>query len=423
MLNLVGLLRYIVVVFLFLSCSITAVFAQDTLRPVKGVVDARHWNFYSSTISLDGEWKFYDNQLLSPDEIDQHVGIDFPLTTIWNKHRADGSGLGVGTYKVEILLPSTMDAIAVALPQVYNACKLWANGKEVLSVGSIDKEKPKPQWILRSVTIPVKGEERLQLVLQISNYHHHKGGITNPIYIGYPKRILNYVDEVIWSSIIASAIIGSIGLMLVVMYVLNGRRIYIYFGLVCVTWGIRLCCSTSYPITYFFPDFNWNSVARIEYCTLYLVQIFAILFFGRLFIMYVNKYISNALIIVNVIFLAITLVTKPILFTRFLNLYLVVATLVILYLVYLLVRSIISKQVGAWLLVVTMLQAMSSFIYDMFSYQGNVEFNYLFLNISYVVTFVLISLSLYLFMRSRSRNRMNDNILRYSDFFPDSTYK
>jgi hypothetical protein len=407
----------------FIGCSTASLHAQDTLRPVKGVVDARNWNFLTTKISLDGEWKFYDNQLLAPDVIDHHVGADYHLTTIWNNYRADGSGKGVGTYKVDVLLPEAMEAISIAMPQVYNACKLFANGKEVLSIGDIDGDKPTPQWILKTVTVPVKGEERLQLVLQIANQHHHKGGITNPIYIGNPSKIAGYVDKVIWSSILASSIIGSLGLMLVVMYVLNGRRIYIYFGLVCMIWGIRLCFSTSYPITHFFPHFNWNSIVRIEYSTLYLVEIFAILFFGRLFKMYVKKPITYVLITVNILFFVITLVTKPIFFTQFLPIYLAVAACVLLYLVYLLVRAIFTKQAGVWLMVVTMVQAMSSFIYDMFSHQGSVGFNYLFLNISYVVTFVLISLTLYLFLRSRSRNRMNDNILRYSDFFPDSTYK
>ena len=61
----------IIISFFFLSCSERE---KNTIPvAVKGAIDISNWDFEKNgNLSLNGEWEFYWNKLLTPDEINRH---------------------------------------------------------------------------------------------------------------------------------------------------------------------------------------------------------------------------------------------------------------------------------------------------------------------------------------------------------------
>ena len=135
--------------------------------------------------SLNGQWYYFENQLLTPREVTPGLKgfAEFPKT--WNDIRSSGTGSGYATYMLYVLPPGDVKTLAIELPQIYSSYTLWINNKLVASNGTVGTsgEETVPQWMPQTVSFENPGDT-LQLVLQIANFHHYKGGLKDPIYLG-----------------------------------------------------------------------------------------------------------------------------------------------------------------------------------------------------------------------------------------------
>ena len=109
-------------------------------------------------INLNGEWRFYWNQLLKPDDIPhQQSFINQPAK--WNSAAAGARlypGSGFATYQLDITLPEMSYDLGLKLPRLYRAASVWINGTKVASVGvpgmTVDTEVPREE--LRIIPLP-----------------------------------------------------------------------------------------------------------------------------------------------------------------------------------------------------------------------------------------------------------------------------
>src|SRR5688572_25783326 len=165
--------------------------------------------------------------------------------------------------------------------------------------------------------------DSLSIVLQISNFYHSKGGAKEPIYLGKADMVQRHHSVSVNSSLAESIILTILGLSFFVIYYVREekKKITFYFSLFCINWAIRAIFSNTYAFTSFFPDFNWGVMIRIEYMTLFLMMIWAILFLARLFPNESSKTIKYILVGVNCVFIAVTVISSPAFFTQWLNIY------------------------------------------------------------------------------------------------------
>ncbi len=99
----------------------------------------------------------------------------------------------------------------------------------------------------------------------------------------------------------------------------------IYFSLLCITWAVRSIFSNDYLVTQVYPGLDWNVLVRVEYLTLYLTMMWAILFLCGLFKNEGNRVMKYLLVAFNCGFAIYTLLVDPIEFTKLLPLYLISA--------------------------------------------------------------------------------------------------
>lgn len=388
-------LRLQILALLLLS---TTAFSQLKLRD--GVLNAAAFDFASGPLSLQMGWRWVDGQLVNPENINlkEFQSVEFPK--VWNETRANNSGQGVATYSLLIALPSDLKSYAIELPQIYSSYKLWANGDLIAVNGTPDAmpEKTRPQWKPQTVTFNAK--DSLRLLLQIANFHHNIGGCREPIYLGDGAAMLAKERTTMVSKVVQCVTLLFLGIIFFAIYFLKGRKkVIVYFSLLCATWTVRSAFSNEYLIISIFPNFNWHAMVRIEYITLYLTMIWAILFLNRLFPKEGNKIIKYILVTLNCIFIGITLFTQPVFFTQYLTLYLATAGLLLAYGIFIIARALINNRLGAGFLTVCALLGLIIFGYDIFTYEGLFSYNSVLFNIGYVFIFVLIGLALLLHLR------------------------
>ncbi len=402
---------------LLASLIIINCFAQNASQP--GVIDATTFDFGNNRLNLSGTWIWFDNKLLSPSEVKYSDGLPTEVPGTWNDRRTNESGEGFATYALTVIISPVSEALALEMPHMYSSYVLFANGKEITRNGTPGKTKETtiPQW--RPHVIPITTEsDTIRLVLQIANFNHHKGGLKEPILMSSAsvlsqKEFLSMAGKAIAVGLLLVLAIG-----FVMVYLRYGRKkIVIYFSLLCVTWVIRSLFSNDYMITKFYPDFDWNTMVRVEYVTLYLTMIWAILFLSRLFHNEGNQVVKYILVVFNVGFVVYTLLSPPSDFTMLLPLYLITAGALLVYGAGIVLMALINERRGATFLTVTVMLGLAIYSYDIFTYEGWFSYNSVLFSAGYLVIFILMGFSLLLHLDIVKGGSTTTTMLTYKDLY------
>jgi hypothetical protein len=402
--------------------TIGEIFSQGNDASVTNeVIDARHWQIGNSALSLKGKCQFFESQLLSPAECKTASGrvIEFP--GFFNFNKKDEEGIGYATYLVTVVIPSGERDFAVAMPQIYSSYKLWVNNKVVTENGVVGKsmKECKPQWKPQTVDFQVTSDT-LSLVLQVANFHHAKGGIKESIYLGKPalmkfKRSVSVISKLTESS--ALFCLGFFFLMIFFFHQKN--KATLYFSLFALTWSVRSVFSNLYLFISIYPDFDWTTMIRIEYITLYLAMIWAILFLTSLFHFETNIIIKYGLVFCNVLFTAFSIYSLPRIFTQGLSLYLIASGILLLYGSYIVIRAWANERTGSGLLTLSIILALNIFGYDIFVYEGFSSYDPVIFSAGYVAIFLMMGFAL-AFHINLIKNKQNPaTTLTYQDMYKD----
>jgi len=401
--------------------TLTEAFSQATPKP--GVIDASSFNFHRNRLNLAGTWLWYDDRLLQPDQYnnDDLLPVEFP--GIWNDRRADGSGQGYATYFVSIVLPEGVSDLALDLPHMYSSYVLFANGVEVARNGKpgLSRQDARPQWRPQFVLLDTPGDT-LRLALQIANFYHQKGGIKEPIMLGSGASFAQKDLITKTGKLTGIGLLIILSIVFTVIWLRNDKkRVVIYFTLLSVTWAVRSLFSNDYMFIQFFPDFNWTAMVRIEYITLFLTMIWAILFLYRLFTNEGSQVVKYLLVTFNSGFIVYTLLSQPADFTRLLPLYLATAGVLLVYGAGVVLVALINERKGATWLTMTVMLGLGIFSYDLFAYEGWFSYNSLLFSAAYLVIFLMMGGALLLHLEIIKSAKTTTTRLTYKDLYGDQS--
>jgi hypothetical protein len=387
----------------------------------RGLLDLRQYDFRDGAVKLEGEWEFYMSQLLQLDEITSVAPVkdylEFPDT--WNERsESHKPGHGYATYHLRIFITSP-EALAIELPHMYSNYKLWINNDLVASNGEVgDSEHTSvPQWVPQ--TIPYHAQsDTLDFVLQVSNFHHAKGGIRENIFLGTESSLMSKRTISVTSNVALMVTITVLAIAFVLIYfIIKQDRAALYFAALCLTWGVRAGFSNLYIVNSVFPGFPWEVAVKIEYITLYLTMIWAVTFISSVFSQDVSQMFKYLFVGCNVIFTGITLFLSPSLFTQFLPVYLSFSVILLLYIIYVLLHAVIYDRTGVWFIVSCFMMGVIVFAYDIISYQAFAQFNSILINTGYVLMFLLLALGLTFKLELIKRNAGRQDMLTFEDLY------
>jgi hypothetical protein len=405
---------------LVLLASFTAV-AQRLSKASAGWLDTRSWDFQSQKLPLNGDWIFFDQQLLTLDQCKNRSGRAVTLPRIWNERNINGRGLGYGTYYLRVIIPSSLEDPVLFIPQLYNSYLLTVNSLPVASNGKVGttKEESAPQWLPQLAPLQ-KNSDTLHLVLQISNFHHHIGGIREPLYLGSRAIMHTHYYTAVSASIVQGVLLLTEAIVLMIFFMsFKQKRTILYFALFCLTFGIRVFFSNFYTFTTFYPDINWNAAVRIEYLSIHFAIIWSVLFLSKLFPEVSSKLIKYLICIICVFFIVFTLFTPPLLFTKWLSLYLITAGAALLYGTIVIVRALQHEKEGVWFMVMSVFLIILLMGYDIIAYEGIFNFNQVVLSIGYIIVFTLMTLGLLRHLGIIKSKKSSSTTLTYSDLYQD----
>ncbi|HVU55115.1 MAG TPA: ATP-binding protein [Puia sp.] len=319
----------------------------------KGVLDLRNTDLFDHPVKLHGEWKFYWMHLLTPDNLPS-VPPDFaPYPRLWKDLRLHGQKYptqGYATYSLTILLPRRCPRIGLEVPDTYCSYKLFVNGAVQAQNGLPDttRETSVPFWATRTVVLPTGESDTLQVVMQIANFWHAKGGPYKEILLGNKDDlILKKYQDAAYDFMLAGCLFMG-GLFFLGLFIFGRHdKTTLYFSLFCLAYCYRMVGTDTYALHLLFSNLSWFVTIRIEYLSLSLSVALFSLYTRHLYPDDTHPTIMRGMIWFCYLYTAVIILTPPTVFTQFMTTFLVVMFFCIAYAMFVYIKAARHKRSGS----------------------------------------------------------------------------
>ncbi len=416
---------------ILLSYVVQKAVALDSIAVVRhGIADLRLQKGWGKPLALNGTWAFAWKKLLNPDEVKEFTTYtEFPK--LWNNNVVDGITLtaqGYATYGLTILLPPKYSPLALFLPDVYSSYKLFVNGKMLAANGKPDNipQNYKPHWGPKTIVIPT-GIDTLQLIFQVANFSHSKGGPNLNIIIAESEYLLLEKDRNIASDFLLAGCLFMGGLFFFGLYRFGSRdKATLYFSLFCMLYSYRMIGSSFYSLHAILPNLNWELTIRLEYFTLFGSIFLFIQYVRNLYPEDFYKPILKVLSFICLSLVALTLGTPATIFTQTINPFLLLMFFCIGYFMYVFIKAYVKRRIAAQYALISIAVLMFIQLIINLEYFGIIIPSRLILFIGYVSFFFLQSLILsfrFAYTLQMARKQAEQGLLAKSEFLSTMSHE
>lgn len=373
----VTFLFHIVIILAVILTGCSNVMSSSPLAH-QGTIDLHGLNFEKhDPVKLKGEWAFYWKQLLTPDALNMSDSskveyIKLPSSWIGDDiDKEELSGTGYATFRLNISIDESMvkKELALKIPKINYSYKLWIDGQFTQEVGKVGRDRKSSVPQIKNELIPfVPQDGDVELVIQVSNFHHMRGGIPEHIYLGSAEQLINKTNLDIASELFITGSIISMGIYnLLLVSQRRQDRAPLYFGVFCIVWGIRNLFVGEVILTKIFPAFPWEIELKYEYIALFIGTYIFAKYVQSMYREEMPKYISRVSGAISFLFSFVTIVTPARVYTHTLLAYEIYTVFCLIFLLVIICRAALHKRDGALLLsivsIISFLTVINDFLY------------------------------------------------------------
>ncbi|PWJ36079.1 PP2C family protein-serine/threonine phosphatase [Sediminitomix flava] len=279
-------IRFFVLLTLILCAQLTtnANETSDLTQPIKGFLDISTLDQNdTSYFSINGEWELYKDQLLTPS--DSNTIFKSPrfhqIANKWVNQAIDDihlSEYGAHTFRLRVKHHfHKKQELAIRMPKIAASYRLFVDGTMIVKVGELSAQKDsyKPAYQITTPTFFPKSDE-IEIVLQIANFDHKKGGAMDEFYMGTAETVLQKRQEAIMKDMFLIGCLMIMGIYHIFLYLFRLKdRAPLYFAITCFVLVLRTLVMGELLMIKLFPSFPWALLLRIEYLTI-IVPIFSL---------------------------------------------------------------------------------------------------------------------------------------------------
>lgn len=363
----IRILITLMAVFFTLSAGATPPSAQE------GVLSLNTSEFRQAGMAqLDGDWAFYWQQLLSPAELEAEPSRSSTISIpgLWNKGAIEGvsyDAFGYATLVLTIELPKEKQNYLLKMQSLPSAYKLWANGDVVAENGVVGRDQDSEQpWFSPKVVPIYVDKASLQLVLQISNFHHKEGGVWRSFILATPDHLFDIRDLPVISDAFLFALLFAIGLYYVALFIMRRKeRAAFWFGLFCLAIGSRSILVGERLFYGFDIVFSWSTLQRLEHILFFLCLPTFTWFFYYLFPSYVKKWLPQLSSLICALTIVATLLLPTYIYAQLSFPYQIFVLLMSAPILFYMVKLVIDRKKGSLLFGLSFLMLFAAVLHDL----------------------------------------------------------
>lgn len=337
--------------------------AEKSPQAVQGLFDLEAWYFkQKGIVSLEGQWEFYWQQLLTPKDFKEGQATTsrtgyITVPGIWNgyvpseddeKHKLPGAGYA--TYRLVINTNTVEPVLGLKILEFATSHRLWVNDELLSENGrvGINKEETTPQAFPRLINFK-NDSGTIEIILQIANFTHRKGGIWTDIKMGTPEQLQLLREKQAFSTLF---LCGGLLIMAVYhfwLYLLRRKdRAPLFCALLCILIAARASVTSEIFILSYLPKISWNMIYIVQYLGFYLALPVFIQFIRILYPLEMPAKPVTAAWVLGFLASLTVLLTPPKIYTWLMLPYEVYAIALLLFVLgAVLVRALVRRREGA----------------------------------------------------------------------------
>lgn len=272
----------IIVLAALLAVSVILLFMYQDIESVnyveQGVVHLDNTPLQDDgVISLDGEWIFYGNQLLAPDDITMGNSSDASVYSVpgkWKQGMIDGDAMGprgFGTYRLVIHDVTPHMSYGLIKKNIRIASAVYVDGALLMEDGrpaaaEANEVMGNAPWV---VTFSPQSST-VEIIIQVSNFKYYSGGIVETIRFGYAQDIIRESSRNIIFETIIFAMVIAIGVMYGILALMLPRatrqdRASILLPFAVIMFAVVNGALSERIMLHIFPALSTEGLIRIEY--------------------------------------------------------------------------------------------------------------------------------------------------------------
>ncbi|MGD9055482.1 MAG: 7TM diverse intracellular signaling domain-containing protein [Desulfobacterales bacterium] len=354
-------LSLIIAYIIFFSACLNDATRRISPKAVNGILDLSDWDFKKDgPVDLSGEYEFYWSQHLTPLDfskapLPEKTGF-IKVPGYWKDETFNGKkfpGQGYVTYRLNIQLNEQTKSLALRLLEISTAYNIFVNGQKVGALGapSNSLETTIAQQFPQIINFKIK-TNRMELIFQVSNFHHRRGGLWEIIQLGREKDLLKAQQKRLSFDLF---LCGSILIMalyhLGLFCVRKKDRSSLYFSIFCFLIALRLLTTGGRYLILLFPDMSYELMIKLEYLSFYLAVPAFGLFLQSIFPKF-SKRIRHLIIILGIAFSCVVIFTPTRIFSYTLNAYEMATLITIIYGLYVIFASLPKMRIEAFVFLI-----------------------------------------------------------------------
>jgi signal transduction histidine kinase len=326
-------------------------------------------------IDLEGEWEFYWKKLISPEEFkirDTCEQENSPkevcsslatkskvysfLPKMWIEEteeiqtdtgveKRNLPSVGYATYRLQILTEDKKN-LALRIPFINTAYNLYIEGKLITWKGKVAKTENE-SISARGVQVIIIPDhnDKIDIVLQVSNFDNELPGVWASLNLGNSKNISNIRERKLFMESAITGILFIMGFYHLAIYSLRKNdKSPLWFGVFCLIICLRTLLTGEGILYELMPNLDYILAIKMDYTTMPLGILIFIQFIISLYREESKSLFNKIFLIVSVFFILLILFSKPKIFTSFLKEIQILILFTILYIEYIVIQAIRKKK-------------------------------------------------------------------------------
>lgn len=203
-------------------------------------------------------WDFYPDQIIYPGNYTgKSKSIYIGQYFSFEGFHENGSPYGTGTYCLKVRGNGNYTML---VPEVFSACVVYVDGKQIASSGSISPYKPYIKDL--AFSFEIKGEA--EILIQTANYSHYYSGVTYPPAVGSSEAVSRLITmRMLFYGFLVFTSLALALFAAVIWYGTKKNRVSsenFWLGILGLSFSLRVC----YPFVHMLGISGGNLIYVLE---------------------------------------------------------------------------------------------------------------------------------------------------------------
>ncbi len=343
--------KLIILVIALLLGQSYSVSGQESVEVEDGYIDLTRYDFDELNFELQGDWTFYEDKLLSPEEVKKQKKVGYGIGKMkvpgyWNSVGKTffSGGFGYGTYHLKFKVAPRHKILNMNICRVLTAYKIWINDTLMGGVGEVGVNRRTSEGVWNCANYVFFNQGVNDVVIQMSNFQYATGGFKYAPIIGLPRNTDKYSWSVLGVDFLLIGLLLAMTVYQISTYRIKKDRLFLFFGLLTASFLAFSLVSNRLILAFMFPGLPIRLMGFLNYASNLLRFQFLGLFYVLMFPSPFRRKIARfSTILVGIVVIMFALMPFSV-YSRFLIMFIIYISLLMLYLMVLLFKSVLQKK-------------------------------------------------------------------------------